>query len=227
MAVKDGELFVKEQIESILPQLTGTDEIIVSNDGSRDRTLDIIRKFDDPRVTILQNPGAGILDNFQNALSHARGDKLFLCDQDDLWAENKIKRMSSLLDRYDAVVCDCTLVDEEMNPMARSFFELNNSNKGLIKNIMRNSYVGCCMAFNRRVLSRILPFPKDIPMHDQWIGLVAELHYSVLFHPEKLVFYRRHRNSASTTSAASSRSIAQKMSSRYHLIKNLLKTTYA
>lgn len=227
MAVKDGELFVKEQLESILPQLEGVDELIISDDHSSDNTVRIIENFNDKRITVINNPGTGILDNFQNALLHSKGDKIFLADQDDVWAPNKIKRMEPFLDHYQAVVCDCTIVGEDLKPESHSFFELNKSNKGIFKNIMRNSYMGCCMAFNRTILKRILPFPKDIPMHDLWIGLIAELHYSVFFLPEKLVLYRRHANNASTTLNRSSRSISRKMSSRYHLIKNLIRTAYA
>ena len=135
--------------------------------------------------------------------------------------------MSPILDQYEVVVCDCNIVDRELNPGPQSFFELNKSNKGILKNLVQNSYIGCCMAFNKCLLNRILPFPKNIPMHDLWIGLIAELHYSVFFLPEKLVQYRRHPNNASTTLNKSARPISKKMSSRYHLIKNLIRTAYA
>ncbi len=227
MAVKDGELFIKEQLESILPQLTGNDELIISDDQSSDDTLRIIEKHNDSRIRVIKNPGDGILDNFQNALYNARGHKIFLADQDDVWASNKISRMSPFLDQYEVVVCDCNIVDKDLKPGPQSFFELNKSNKGIFKNIVHNSYIGCCMAFNRSILNKILPFPKNIPMHDLWIGLIAELHYSVFFLPEKLVQYRRHPNTASTTLNKSSRPISKKMSSRYHLIKNLIRTAYA
>ncbi|MEQ8425425.1 MAG: glycosyltransferase family 2 protein [Cyclobacteriaceae bacterium] len=227
MAVKNGELFIKEQLESILPQLAGNDELIISDDNSNDATVGIIESFGDQRIKVLKNPEAGILSNFQNALQFASGDKIFLADQDDVWIANKIQRMSPLLDQYEAVVCDCAIVDERLKPEPLSFFEVNKSNKGILKNIMRNSYIGCCMAFNRTLLDRILPFPKNIPMHDLWIGLIAELHFTVFFLPEKLVLYRRHNNNATTTLNKSSRSIITRMSSRYHLIKNLIRTTYA
>lgn len=227
MAVKNGEMFIQEQLKSILPQLAVTDELIVSDDHSTDNTIKLIEGFGDNRIRVINNPGNGILDNFQNALFHVKGDKIFLADQDDVWAPNKVERMAPFLDKYAVVVCDCTIVDKDLNPGPCSFFELNKPNTGIFKNIFRNSYIGCCMAFNRALLDKVLPFPRNIPMHDLWIGLIAELHYSVFFLPEKLVLYRRHPNNASSTANKSSRSITRRMASRYHLIKNLIRATYA
>ncbi|MEQ8362517.1 MAG: glycosyltransferase [Cyclobacteriaceae bacterium] len=227
MAVKDGGLFIEEQIQSILPQLGVNDELIVSDDHSFDATINIVNSFADKRVKIITNPGDGIVDNFENAIKHSCGDKIFLADQDDVWVKDKIEKMSMHLDRFNVVICDCIIVDRHLNPEPNSFFEVNKSSKGLIKNIIRNSYMGCCMAFNRTVLNKILPFPRDIAMHDLWIGLVAEIHYSVYFLPEQLVLYRRHSANASSSPSKSSRSIKTKVTTRLHLVKNLLRMAYA
>ncbi|HCR53127.1 MAG TPA: alpha-L-Rha alpha-1,3-L-rhamnosyltransferase [Cytophagales bacterium] len=227
MAVKDGELFIKEQISSILTQLGVNDELIVSDDHSSDSTLEIINSFQDKRIKIFCNPGSGILNNFENALRHSSGEKIFLSDQDDVWHKDKVGKMGALLDHYDVIVCDCTIVDHQLNPQHESFFKINKSSKGMLKNIFKNSYMGCCMAFNRSILEKILPFPDKIPMHDLWIGLNAELYFSVFFLPEKLVFYRRHSNNASSDPKKSSQSLKIKMSGRLHLIKNLLVKSYA
>lgn len=227
MAVKNGELFIKEQVDSILPQLTLNDEFIISNDHSDDGTVEIIKSYHDNRIKIINNKGHGVVDNFENALQQARGNQIFLADQDDIWVPHKIQSMSKLLERYDVVVCDCSIVDANLKPESTSFFQINNSNKGLFKNIVQNSYVGCCMAFNRIVLNKILPFPRHLPMHDIWIGLVAELHYSVFFLPEQLVLHRRHSSNASSTSQHSSRTLLEKVSGRISLVRNLLRTKYA
>lgn len=227
MAVKNGELFIRQQIDSILPQLAGNDELIVSDDESSDSTMAIVQSYHDARIKIIHNHGRGIVDNFENALKQASGDKIFLADQDDIWDSEKIQLMSSYLNDYEVVVCDCTIVDHHLNPAPQSFFEMNHSSKGLVKNIVQNSYVGCCMAFRRSVLSKILPFPRGIPMHDLWIGLVAELHFSVYFLPKQLVLHRRHRSNASSTAHKSGRSFGEKLTTRIQLMKHLLRTKYA
>lgn len=227
MAVKNGAAFIEEQIQSILPQLGVNDELIVSDDNSTDSTIKIVNAFADERIKVTINPNGGIVDNFENAIKHSCGDKIFLADQDDVWVKDKIEKMSLHLNQFDVVICDCAIVDCHLQPQSNSFFEVNKSSKGLIKNIIRNSYMGCCMAFNRTILNKILPFPQNIAMHDLWIGLVAEVHYSVYFLPEQLVLYRRHSGNASSSPSKSSRSIKTKVTTRLHLVKNLLKMAYA
>lgn len=51
-----------------------------------------------------------------------------------------------------------------------------SSGKGFWKNLIKNTYLGCCIAFRKEVLGYILPFPRNIAMHDIWIGLSVEMH---------------------------------------------------
>lgn len=71
--------------------------------------------------------------------------------------------------------------------------------QGVFRNWLKNSYTGCCMAFRRELLQRALPFPKNLPMHDQWLGLVAERLFgskSVVAVPQPLIQYRVHQKNA-------------------------------
>ena len=78
------------------------------------------------------------------------------------------------------------------------------------------------MAFNRKILEKSLPFPSKLPMHDSWIGFVAEKYGKVLFLDEKLLKYRRHGENASQTSEKSKRSFISKISDRVHLVFYLI-----
>ena len=93
MATYNGARFVADQLRSILYQLQDDDEVVVSDDGSRDETLAIIRAFADHRIRILERTGRprGPVANFGHALAHARYDIIFLSDQDDLWFEHKVE----------------------------------------------------------------------------------------------------------------------------------------
>ena len=222
MATKDGSRFLKEQLDSILPQLTSEDEIIISDDCSSDDTLTVIRSFQDTRIRLLEPTSEmGITRNFEACLNASRGDFIFLADQDDVWLPGKVRKMKKALKDYDLVMSDCRLVDDNLYVQRHSFYDLNRSGKGLLKNLIRNSYMGCCMAFTRRTKESALPFPRDIPMHDFWIGLVAELHFRVYFLPEALVLHRRHQSNASTSGKSSRYPISQKLLIRYRMIKNL------
>jgi hypothetical protein len=95
------------------------------------------------------------------------------------------------------------------------------SNTGLIKNIWKNNYVGCNMAFTRKVLQIALPFPKHIPMHDLWLGIVGEFLFKTYFIPDKLLLYRRHDSNASQTGSKSPFTLKQKIKFRLNVIKYL------
>jgi GT2 family glycosyltransferase len=223
LAVYNGSSFIKEQIDSMLPQLTQQDEIIVSDDGSTDDTLAILRSYSDSRIRILPHERSrGVTGNFEYVLSHCSGDVIFLSDQDDFWLPQKIKWMASALETCDLVVCDCCLVDEHRNKIASSFYKQNKSGKGLIKNLLRNSFMGCCMAFTQKVLSKALPFPASIAMHDQWIGLVAQRYFTVRFISEVLVEHRLHPHNHSSTGIRSTIPWNKKMRSRIYMAGNLL-----
>jgi glycosyltransferase involved in cell wall biosynthesis len=222
MAVKNGERFLATQLESILPQLNIDDEIIISDDHSQDNTQGIVNSFNDLRIRFIKNPTRGLVSNFENSLTASRGEIIFLADQDDVWTSNKVKTTLPLFSKNDLVVSDCRIVDDHLDDIHDSFFKRNSSGKGIVKNLFRNSYMGCCMAFKRAVLAKALPFPKNLVIHDQWLGLIAELNGNVVFVEEKLVLHRRHHRNASSTSAVSDLSLSQKISNRYSIIKNLI-----
>ncbi|MGC4022308.1 MAG: glycosyltransferase family 2 protein, partial [Cyclobacteriaceae bacterium] len=124
---------------------------------------------------------------------------------------------------HDLVLCDCRLIDEIGNVVTQSFYNLNHSRNGLLKNFFKNSFVGCCMAFKKEILNKALPFPEGISMHDQWIGLVAQKYFRVNFIPQILVDHRRHSGNFSTTGGRSKNSLEKKVISRIKLAELLLK----
>jgi glycosyltransferase involved in cell wall biosynthesis len=222
MAVHNGELFLRQQIDSILPQLKDGDELIISDDASTDSTREIIKSYIDARIHRLPPRKFGDPSkNFEYALSYCANEIIFLADQDDVWHPNKIEIMASELALCDLVVCNCRLIDKNGKVLSGSFFEQNHSQNGLVKNFLKNSFVGCCMAFQRQVLERILPFPPEISMHDQWIGLIAQRHFKVKFIPQTLVDHRRHGGNYSSTGGRSKNSWNKKVISRLRLAKAL------
>lgn len=208
IATYNGEKFVFEQIDSILKQITQNDEIIVSDDGSTDQTVEVIKSFNDNRIKILKNTGKkGYTPNFQNALREANGDIIFISDQDDLWLPGKYNAVIESLKNYDLVVTNSKVTDEELNVTNESFFSIYNSGTGLIKNLICSTYYGCCMAFNRKVLSYAMPFPKNTEVSvDLWIGLVGEAVGRVKFIDEPYLLYRRTGNNVTQLGSLLSRS---------------------
>lgn len=223
IATYNGEKYIKEQLDSILVQLGENDEIIISDDSSTDKTLDIIQSYKDKRIKVFpNNKFHSPIFNFENALKQAKGDYIFLADQDDIWIANKIEKMMEALQQCSLVVSDCYVVDKDCKIIRDSFFEMKPS-LGIIKNLIKNKYLGCCMAFRREVLSKALPFPKHIAMHDIWIGLCGALFYKTTFIEDKLIMYRRHGENASSTAENSKYSLIYKVSYRVVLFVYLIK----
>jgi glycosyltransferase involved in cell wall biosynthesis len=227
MATFNGGLYIKKQLASILPQLAGNDELIISDDASTDDTVAIVSSINDPRITVLNRAGPrSIRDNFENAILHAKGEIIFLSDQDDIWHPQKISTMKKQLDTHLLVTCDCTIIDEQGTVLYNSFFDKRPVRHGVFNNLMKNSYVGCCMAFKREFIKSILPFPKKIPMHDWWIGLRAEMLSCSYFLPAQLVSLRHHSKNASPTARGQRLPLYRGVFDRIALLNAIIKAMF-
>ena len=210
MAAYNGESFILEQLASILNQLGEDDEVIVSVDPCKDNTLNVVKTLArlDSRVKPIEGEGKGLIKNFENAINHCSGDIIFLADQDDYWVDDKVETvMRDFVERQaDLVLHNCSVVDGFLKPIAgaQDFFKQHGSRPGYTKNLIKNSYMGCCMAFRKELVREFMPFPDNLPMHDQWIGLIAERCGAVIvFEDKPLLLYRRHGGNASDTQHAS------------------------
>lgn len=199
MATYNGEKYIEEQVRSILNNLGPNDELIISDDGSTDRTVEIVLGLRDPRIAVVKGPQAGIKKNFENAIKCTGGRYIFLSDQDDVWEDGKVDKVVKTFEETKApvVVHNCSIVDEKGTVIEESFFDFRNSGPGAIKNFIKNTYIGCCMAFDASLKDVIIPIPDDIEMHDQWIGIIGDLLGKNIFINDKLIKYVRHENTAS------------------------------
>lgn len=223
VATYNGEKYLKEQLDSILQQLSETDELIISDDRSCDNTKKILESFHtDKRIKIIDGPQKGVIKNFENAIRHAKGDIIFLADQDDVWFPNKVAQTKKIFEEDKnslVVISDLVIVDKDLVPVEDSYFAYRNVQTGFFKNILKNKYIGAGMAFRKELKSAILPFPKAIPMHDMWIGVMAGNRVKLLHEP--LTLYRRHGENTSEISTTAS--FKQQFRWRWALISSIVK----
>lgn len=235
MATYNGERFVKEQLESILSELSSYPddaEIVIADDGSVDNTLDVFSAIGDSRIRVLPprtgNAPLGPTYNFERALKAATGDIIFLSDQDDRWLPGKVQSMLTALDGNAVLaVHDACFIDGEGGelPALKTMWSNRPYKAGLFRNWLKNTYTGCCMAFRRELLSKALPFPKNLPMHDQWLGLVAERNFGgarVVPVNRQLIQYRVHEKNATQLVGGKSCGWFQRMRWRIDLLRALL-----
>lgn len=227
MATYNGEKYLSEQIESIISQTYTEWNLLVRDDGSSDDTYTILSEYEkkDSRIKIIKdNKGnLGIVKNFEELLHNSSSEFIMFSDQDDVWKKDKIEIMMKYIENSDLIISDAIITNEDLELQYESLFSVVNSRNGIVKNIIKNTYYGCCMLFKKRILDKVLPIPENKEIgHDLWIGLISEKYYKVKFINEKLLYFRRH-SSNMTTINKSKRSIKTKIIGRYIILKELVK----
>jgi glycosyltransferase involved in cell wall biosynthesis len=225
IATYNGEKFIKQQILSILTQLSEKDEIVISDDYSTDNTYSIIKDINDERIKFFYNTRErGYTRNFENAIKKSSGEFIFLSDQDDIWIDNKVQIMLDYLKMFDLVVSDATWVDENLKITRGSHFRLSNMRTGFFRHLLKPCYIGACMAFNRKILDKAMPFPRNTALcaHDYWLSIIGEFFYKVGLVNQELILFRRHGANNSPSGEKSPNSLYKKVLIRIYSISQIL-----
>ncbi|HNY32706.1 MAG TPA: glycosyltransferase [Fibrobacteria bacterium] len=222
MATCQGGARVGPQLASILSELSMDDQVVVADASSTDDTLDVVRSFADPRVEIVPGlPRGRIPDTFAAALRSCRGDTIFLSDQDDLWLAGKVDACLRALDASGAllVVHDAVVVDGLGNVLAPSFSRARGFRPGFWRNLWRPGYLGCATALRRELLEVALPFPPDLPMHDWWLGLLAERTGKVAYLDQPFLHHVRHGANANFSPRSSPYGPLRRLAFRWTILQ--------
>jgi glycosyltransferase involved in cell wall biosynthesis len=204
MAAFNGGKYIEIQLRSILSQLGTADEVVIVDDCSHDDTVARILGMQDRRIHLIQHTAnLGVVATVEDALRLAKGDILFLSDDDDIWAETKVRRFLEVFhDRSDVqiVTSRVRLIDENGNPYTDDrITRKGHFFAGFWWNVYKNHYQGSAMAIRASLLEQVLPFPvRSAFLHDAWIGTRnAIVGGKTAFIEEELLFYRRHSNNFS------------------------------
>lgn len=234
IATYNGEKYIRQQIESILEQFTKEDEIIISDDGSTDNTLNIINSFNDSRIKVYKHSSnkeilktsfgnyAIVAKNFENALQYAKGEYIFMSDQDDLWDKNRVNNCIKELEKNVLVMVNYKIVNAEGTVVSDKAYKFTPIFNSILLNIIRSRFMCCCLAFNKSILQYALPFPDNVKSCEQWLGNIAVKYGRIKFLKYTYHLYRRHGENVSETSEKSRNNLYKKILFRYILLKQLL-----
>ena len=209
MATYNGARYIAEQLESICCQERMPDELVVSDDGSTDGTLDIVaqfqRRFSVP-IRIRQNANTlGSTKNFEAAILECEGDIIALSDQDDVWMPGKLGALEQAFGPdVGLIFTDAEMVDENLKPLGYTLWRLvdfNHRDRAKIQAqeaydlLLRRSFVtGATLAFRSELRDLILPFPLQLSdfIHDRWSAVLSAAVARLSSIDRPLVKYRQH-----------------------------------
>ena len=203
MATYNGEAYLEEQIKSILNQTYKNFNLIISDDNSIDKTLQILKKYQilDNRITVYhQSKNLGYIKNFEYLCKKARSKYFALSDQDDIWDKRKLEEMIEYLQIKNAslVYCDLTIVDRNSDVICESMIRymnklsicMNENDYNLLK--FDNVVTGCAMLGLTNEMKKAIPFPTKIFVHDWWIATICSQSGKVVYYDKSLISYRQH-----------------------------------
>lgn len=231
MAVYNGERFLQEQLDSFVAQTRLPDELVVSDNASTDRTVEILREFASrapfPVRIFINQSNLGVSKNFERAIRECTGDIIFLSDCDDVWYPDKISLMEQALaksSRAGVVICDATLVDQDLRSLGCSLwqrwpfkYQARIANKMADGREFRRAIPanGNCMAFRARFKPLILPLFDHLPYDHMITWIISGSGAGgVLLVPKTLLAYRRHPQQVTAGTISRSSLLAARIKAR-------------
>jgi len=211
LATYNGEKYIDKQIESILAQTESDWMLYIHDDGSKDNTMEIVKKYTveyPEKIVVVDGASTGgAKTNFFYLLGQVEAPFYMCCDQDDVWLSDKIevtkKEMDNLVrgdeDKPCLVFTELHVVDEELNIIAEKMSEYQGLdykklkfNRAMIQNVV----TGCTMMVNRVLRDEMLKVRDytDVLMHDWWALLIATRFGKAAFVEQATILYRQHGN---------------------------------
>ena len=214
MATYNGEKYLEKQLLSIFNQTILPNEIVIVDDCSTDKTVQLIQSLSHKTNIILRiytnEYNLGYKKNFYNALSYCKGDYIFLCDQDDEWEYNKIEILLKLMEKKSISVLSSSfsLIDQNSKDIfIKKKFGFSNQNfyKRRVKNnelvkvpledlLFHNMSQGCSLVITNQVRKTFLEYFDDTIPHDWQLNIIGAMNDATYFYNKKLFKYRLHEN---------------------------------
>jgi len=207
MATYNGEKYVKEQIDSIIHQTYENWKLLIRDDNSTDKTLEILKEYEkkDKRIKVIEDKkgNLGFVKNFEELLIYSNKEWVMFSDQDDYWLENKIEKYVSILNSNPKDILKKPILIHSNSFICNDNLEIIKKefiNSNIASKYNEDSYYffyfvqGSTVLINRVMIDLALPFSKNVTVHDRYLHLLAEFLGKRIFINESLIKYRQHSN---------------------------------
>jgi glycosyltransferase involved in cell wall biosynthesis len=194
----NGAKYLQEQFDSLFAQTLSDFEVVVVDDASTDDTWTLLQDIaaKHSNVSIIRNSiNQGPTKNFQTAMQLCKGSYIAPCDQDDIWAPEKLQKLMAAIKDSDMAYCNSAYVNSDGVPTGRSIADDVKmlSGKRPFEFIFYNSVSGHALLMRRDLLETATPFPGKL-FYDWWLALCAAQRNGIVYVDESLVKFRRHSN---------------------------------
>ena len=205
----NGDVFLREQLDSILNQTIKFKELVICDDCSTDSTKEILIDYrnKDPRIKLYFNDkNLGFKANFEKAIGLCSGELIALSDQDDIWLPDHLEKLYTHLGDKMIVCGDAEIIDKQGKRTSSRLSKIKNfywgkkTYKSLFQFIAyyQNPFQGASMMIRRDFLEKVLlPIPAKVKYHDVWFAICGTIYESIVFVDCPITLYRMHGNNAS------------------------------
>lgn len=205
MSTYNGERYIKEQLDSILNQKEVEADIIIRDDGSKDKTVQIIKEYCKKNNNIFLKQGNNLKPSgsFMWLLQNCDVidyDYFAFCDQDDVWLEDKLFTAVSEIEKKNNIptlyYCATRNVDKNLRNIDILYTDTAHTTSFLDSAIKGSLIPGCTMVFNKKLMTLLRMYnPNFVTMHDTWTHLIClSCGGIVIGDPEPHILYRQHEN---------------------------------
>ena len=203
MATYNGEKYLKEQLDSIYAQTYKNIEVIVTDDCSTDKTVEILEEYVKSHELkyYINEKNLGFVKNFEKAVSLCQGEYIALSDQDDIWFPNKLVELLEHIEEYSLICSDAILVDNNRNEIKPSLLKLTHKNVftgNAIHTLFFSKFAyGCTILMKKGLIEKSHPIPDGVSFHDWWYASVASVNQGICYYDKPLIAYRQHNENVS------------------------------
>ncbi len=208
LSTYNGELYLSQQIDSLIQQEKFINKIYIRDDGSSDSTLGIIRKYKIQYHEIIEHVEDGLgnigpKESFFHLSTISKSKYVAFCDQDDIWHDNKLEYYSNYIEENQLglisepwlIHSDLTVVDEKLNVLDPSFIKCINVDprtNNVCDLLISNAVTGCTVVANRQLLDVSYEYKELFHHHDACCAIFASIYKNKFYIDEQLILYRQH-----------------------------------